>query len=206
VITSSPTFGRDRDDVDQVDDEPLGLLGLWLPHAEDELRPLMTLTTVGADGYPDARNVLLSDFDGRALFFHTDARSRKAAELAADPRVALAFVWPDAGRQVVVQGDASPVGTAEAAAAFAARSRYLQLLAWANDTEAATLPRSQRRERWAQFGAEHPDGSLAAPPTWTGYRVDPVRVTFWRGDADGPSNRVEYRRDGDGWTVTRLPG
>jgi pyridoxamine 5'-phosphate oxidase len=206
VITSSTAFGRDIENVDRDVPDPLALLALWLPAAETELRPLMTLSTIGLDGYPDARSVLLSSFDGEALLFHTDGRSRKVEELAADPRVALTLVWPDAGRQVVVQGDAAPVDPAAASAAFADRSRYLQLLAWINDPLTATLPRRERRARWDGFAAEHPEGSLTAPPSWVGYRVTPVRLTFWRGDTDGPSNRSEYRRHDDGWTVTRLPG
>jgi pyridoxamine 5'-phosphate oxidase len=206
VITSSTAFGRDKGDIDAIDPEPLNLLGLWLPQSGSELRPLMTLSTLGLDGFPDARNVLLSAYDGSSLYFHTDNRSRKAHELTADPRVALTLVWPDAGRQVVVQGYAMPTDAASSDAAFAQRSRYLQLLAWANDAPTAALPQSARRERWDRFGAEHPDGELDAPPTWVGYRVTPMRVTFWRGDADGPSNRVEYRRGADGWTVSHLPG
>lgn len=206
MITSSAAFGRDKDDIDAIDPEPLGLLGLWLPPAESELRPLMTLATVGLDGFPDARNVLLSAFDGSSLYFHTDTRSRKAHELSSDPRVVLAMAWPDAGRQVVVQGFAAPTDSAASDAAFAARSRYLQLLAWTNDAPTAALPRSARRDRWSRFESEHPEGSLDAPPTWRGYRVTPIRVTFWRGDTDGPSNRIEYRRTGDGWAVSRLPG
>jgi pyridoxamine 5'-phosphate oxidase len=206
VITSSTAFGHDKDDVDEVDEEPLGLLGRWLPPHESELRPLMTLSTAGLDGFPDTRNVLLSAFDGSALFFHTDTRSRKAHELAVDPRVALAIVWPDAGRQIVVQGYAVPTDAAASEAAFAERSRYLQLLAWTNDAPTAALPRKARRELWDRFDADHPEGDLSAPSTWVGYRVTPIRVTFWRGDTDGPSNRLEYRRNGDGWTVSHLPG
>lgn len=206
MITSSPAFGHDKDDVDEIDPEPLGLLGRWLPPAESDLRPLMTLSTIGLDGFPDIRNVLLSGFDGSSLSFHTDTRSRKAHELAEDPRVGLALVWPDAGRQVVVQGYAVPTDSAASEEAFAQRSRYLQLLAWTNDAPTAALPRSARRERWDRFGSDHPDGELTAPPTWVGYRVTPTRVTFWRGDTDGPSNRIEYRRSGDGWAVSHLPG
>jgi pyridoxamine 5'-phosphate oxidase len=206
VITSSATFGRDKDDIDDIDVEPLGLLAQWLPDAASDLKPLMTLGTVGLDGFPDARSVLLSAFDGSGLFFHTDARSRKAHELAADPRVVLTLAWPDAGRQVVLQGYAMPTDTASAEEAFADRSRYLQLLAWTNDGPTAGLPQRARRERWQRFGDDHPDGELSAPPTWRGYRVTPTRVTFWRGDTDGPSNRVEYRRTADGWDVNRLPG
>jgi pyridoxamine 5'-phosphate oxidase len=206
IITSTQTFGTDHADPDETLADPMELLGLWLPENADELRPLMTLSTVDADGYPDSRNVLLSEFDGEALYFHTDARSRKAGELATNPRVALAFVWIELGRQLTVVGDAAPATPEEAAAAFAARSRYLQLLAWRNGADLAGLGLAARRAAWAAFAAEHPEGTLEPPPTWTGFRVVPRRLTFWRGDPDGPSNRVEYTRSGGGWEAVRLPG
>lgn len=206
IITSTQTFGTDQPDPDETLADPVELLGRWFPANTDELRPLMTLATIGADGYPHTRNVLLSEFDGEALYFHTDARSRKAGELAANPRVSLAFAWVDLGRQLTVVGDAERASTAEADAAYRARSRYLQLLAWSNSPELAGLGTAERRRAWAAFAGAHPEGTLAAPPTWIGFRVVPRRITFWRGDADGPSNRVEYTRTRDGWTAERLPG
>lgn len=206
MITASTTFGEDLADPDRVEPDALALLARWLPENEGELRPLMTLSSIGVDGYPAARSVLLSRFDGQCLHFHTDAGSRKAAELAADPRVALTLAWPEVGRQLVVQGDASPVPAEDAAEVYAARSRYLQLLAWANDAGTARLPLAERRARWSALQAAHPEGTLSPPPSWIGYRVTPRRILFWRGDPEGPSNRTEYLRNGTGWTVSRLPG
>lgn len=206
MITPTPRFGSDQDDPDAVWPDPLALLALWLPQPAGESRPLMTLSTIDADGYPDSRSVLLSGYDGAAAYFHTDVRSRKVAELAADPRVSLLLVWPELGRQVVIQGDATPTSEDDAAQVYAERSRYLQLLAWTNNADSAALPTEMRRERWAAFANQHPDGSLSAPATWIGYRVIPRRITFWRGDPAGPSTRVEYLRSGDSWLSTRLPG
>ncbi|GIG29231.1 pyridoxamine 5'-phosphate oxidase family protein [Cellulomonas marina] len=205
MITSSTLFGHDVEDPDAPLEDPEALLDAWLPQPVDELRPLMALTTLDEDGWPDTRHVLLSAHAPGALLFHTDARTRKAAHLAADPRVSLALVWPDLGRQVTVQGEAEPTEAEAAAAVFAARSRYLQLLAWQNDADAAALPRAARRQRWAEFAAAHPE-ALDAPATWVGYRVTPRRITFWRGDPDGPSHRLACARTPTGWTVTRLPG
>lgn len=206
IITSHNRFGRDIEDPDGTPADPLELLGMWLPPNADELRPLMTLTTLGADGYPDSRHLLLSMFDGEALCFHTDSRTRKAAQLSTDGRVSLALVWIMEGRQLTVQGDAVQMPPAEAALSYAKRSRYLQLLAWLNTAEMADLPREERVARWSGWDSSHPASPLETPPTWVGYRVIPRRLTFWRGDADGPSNRVEYTRTSAGWSSTRLPG
>ena len=207
MITATPTFGRDIPDPDVDTPYPLALLGLWLPASTAELKPLMTLATADPDGTPDVRNVLLSEFDGEHLYFHTDARSRKVAVLDANPRVALSMVWVEIGRQVTIQGTVDRASETEARAAYSNRSRYLQLLAWRNDLATAQLTSPARRAEWAAFAAEHPEGTLEAPANWLGFRVRPTRLTFWRGDPEGPSTRTEYRWNEDGsWTVSRLAG
>jgi pyridoxamine 5'-phosphate oxidase len=206
VITSTPTFGRDVDDPDTDVADPAELLALWLPANTDALRPLMTLSTVDADGYPDARNVLLSLFDADGLHFHSGATSRKALQLRAVPRACATLVWPDIGRQVVVSGDVVAERAGLAAEVYAARGPYLRALAWANTDDLAQLPQVERRQWWARFATERPDCTLGAPPSWTGFVLAPRRYTFWRGDPDGPSNRIEYRSGPDGWTITRLAG
>ena len=186
--------------------DPLALLGQWLPGSAVDHHPVMALSTIGDDGYPDARSVLLSAFDGSAVYFHTDIRSRKATQLAANPRVALVLAWPELGRQVTLQGDAQLTSREQAADAYATSSRYLQLLAWLNTPEIAVLPEDARHARWAEFSTAHPDGALPVPATWIGYRVVPRRITFWRGDTEGPSTRVEYERAGADWVTSILPG
>ena len=196
------TFGSDLP-VDEEVTDPLDLLGRWLAYANTPEHPLATLSTVGLDGYPDARNLLASAYDGGRIHFHTDATSRKAAELTATPRATMTFVWPDAGRQVVVTGDVARETEAEAAAAYRERSRYLQVLAWANTDALAAEPTDARRARWAEVDAR---GQLDPPPTWTGFALTPLRIVFWRADPDGPSNRVLCERTADGWDVTRRAG
>lgn len=207
MITATPTFGSDIPDPDAQIPDPMALMGMWLPRNTAELKPLMTLATADPDGTPDIRNVLLSEFDGEHVYFHTDARSRKVEALNLNPQVALALVWVEIGRQLTIQGVAQAAEPSQAQTAFAARSRYLQLLAWRNDDELAQHPAAERRSDWAAFSAAHPEGSLSAPGHWLGFRVRPSRLTFWRGDPDGPSNRTEYRRGEDGsWAVRRLAG
>jgi pyridoxamine 5'-phosphate oxidase len=184
--------------------DPGELLAAWLPADDDPARPTMTLATRDGD-LVDARTLLLTGFDGVDLLFHTDARSRKAEQLAADAAVALVLHLGADAHQIVVQGRAEPAGAAADATAFRHRSRYLQQLAWQNTPEFATLPLDDRRASWAAFAADHRDG-FGQAPSWTGYRVRPSRITFWQGDAATASRRVEYARDGDDWTVTVRAG
>ncbi|GAA4845299.1 pyridoxamine 5'-phosphate oxidase [Luteimicrobium xylanilyticum] len=191
-------------------DEPFGLLADWLPAPGSGETPVMTLSTTGVDGYPDARTVLLSLFDGARVHFHTDSRSRKVVELGVAPRATVTLLQPEVARQVVVTGDVAPATPAEALAAFRNRSRYLQLLAWLNDVGTAQLGPAERRARWAAFDAAHP-GPLDPPPTWRGFTVTPVRVVLWEGDEQGPSTRLAYElergRKGRGrWTWERWAG
>ncbi|MDM7890710.1 pyridoxamine 5'-phosphate oxidase family protein [Curtobacterium caseinilyticum] len=185
--------------------DPLVLAASWLPSTEDGPGPTMTLSTLGLDGYPAARTVLLSRFDGERLHFHTDSRSRKAAELAALPRAAVTLVWPEVARQLVVVGDVARVTDAEARAAYAARTRYLQVLAWVNDHEAAADTADRRRELWAAFEQDRPE--LEPPDSWVGFALTPVRMLFWRGSTDAASNRLAYERHPDGgWSQESWPG
>ncbi|MBT2501235.1 pyridoxal 5'-phosphate synthase [Curtobacterium sp. ISL-83] len=185
--------------------DPLVLAASWLPTPASGVTPTMTLSTIGLDGYPSARTVLLSRFDGQRVHFHTDTRSRKAAELSAVPRATVTVLLPESARQLVVTGDVTPVTDEEARVAFAARTRYLQVLAWLNDHELAAEPPERRRERWAAFERDRVD-AIEPPATWVGYALTPVRMLFWQGDVDGPSNRLAYHRTDDGWALERWPG
>lgn len=194
------------DDADLSAVDPLAVLRSMVPPADDEHRLVVTLATVGTDGCPNARSVLLSDVDEVGLTFHTDVRSRKVAELMADERACIVGLWPERARQVVAQGQVGRLGAADAARAYRYRSRHLQLLAWLNDPEMAAQPLAARRRCWADFAARRPD-ALDPPPTWIGFRLVPHRVVFWQGDDMlGPSNRVEFCRSGAGWSTRRLPG
>jgi pyridoxamine 5'-phosphate oxidase len=197
-------FGTDVGLDDPVAD-PLALLRRWLAPCDGTVTPLMTLSTIGLDGYPDSRHVLLSSCDSAGrIAFHTDAGSRKAAELAALPRASVAVVWPGLARQLVVTGDVAVQDEAGQRAAYAHRSRYLQLLAWLNTDAAAAGAIDARHTEWSAYDTAH--ATLEPPPTWIGYLLTPLRIVFWRGDAAGPSNRVLCTREGSGWSVERRAG
>ncbi|GGK99177.1 hypothetical protein GCM10007382_19160 [Salinibacterium xinjiangense] len=177
------------------------LLDEWLPANHDQERPQMILSTVSGNGVPDARTVLLTEFDSEGLYFHTDSRSRKVADITGNPAVALTFLWPGFTRQLVVQGRAEVASVPELAAAFETRSPYLQQLAWQNSSEFAQLDLDERRSQWAAF--QPPAG---APSTWTGFLVRPTRLTFWGSNQDAASRREEFNLDGGDWVSSYLPG
>lgn len=181
------------------------LLTAWLPPNDDPDRPQVTLSTVAADGGADARTVLMTEFNEHGFYFHTDARSRKVADIAGNPGVAITVLWPNFTRQLVIRGLAEVAAAEEAAAAYAGRSAYLKQLAWQNSLEFAQLPIEHRHAEWASFTEEH-GASFDQPPTWVGFLVRPTRLTFWEGSSDAASRRTEYALDRDCWTVGYLAG
>jgi pyridoxamine 5'-phosphate oxidase len=203
ITTSGVDFGTDCAPDEYRTIDPMTLLRRWLP-PQDSPPPLMALATCAEDGYPRVRHVLLSEADDRAVYFHTDSRTAKVAELTARPRAAVALAWPTYGRQVVAHGDVHLAPADELLRVFSRRPRYLQILAWLNDTGMAALPESERQRRWAEFDATNT--SLQAPPTWTGFGVVLHEVTFWRAATQGPSQRVRFTRDGGSWHSEVLPG
>jgi pyridoxamine 5'-phosphate oxidase len=178
----------------------------WLPSNDDPDRPQITLSTVDAAGDPDARTVLLTSFDENGFLFNTDGASRKAADIAAHPAVAITVLWPGFTRQIVVRGQAAPAAPAVVTAAYESRSPYLKQLAWLNTHEFAALPRAERVQKWAAFDEAHA-GVFEQPASWVGYLVTPTRLTFWSSNGDTASQRVEFALEDDGaWARRYLAG
>jgi pyridoxamine 5'-phosphate oxidase len=206
---SKPAAGSIGQPVEQLPatlpSDPWDLLVEWLPANDHPDRPQITVSTISADGGPDARTVLLTEFDREGFYFHTDALSRKAADIHADPRVAITVLWPNFTRQLVIQGRAEVAPAAEIAAAYSRRSPYLQQLAWQNTQSFAELPADVRRTQWAAFLAEHATG-FAQPDNWLGFLVRPHRLTFWGSNPDTASRRAEYTLVDGEWVLGYLPG
>ena len=199
------TISDDAEIQDNWPADPWPLLAEWLPGNDDPARPTMTVATVTPDGRADARIQLLSEWDEHGFYLHSDSRSRKIAQLEANPSVALVLHFPEQQRQLIVQGLAEPAPPDEVRRAFRALSPYLQQLAWQNTREFAGLPLADRLSAWRRFREDHADG-FGQPPTWTGYLVRPSRLTFWIGNPDTASRRTEYTRTPEGWAVSLLAG
>ena len=180
--------------------DPFDLARGWLPADDAPDRPQAVLSTLGADGCPDSRTVLLTAFDRTGFAFHTSRSSRKVAQLAALPSASLLLLWPGFTRQLVLRGPVVPDDAAGQGRAWAARSDHLRRLAWLNTDEFAALDRAERRRRWA---GGLPDGTA---PSWVGYRVRPTELTFWAGGVDTASRRLRYTRAAEGWTHRYLAG
>ncbi len=187
--------------------EPLGLFVDWLADArahEINDANAMTLSTVDADGAPDSRVVLLKDIDARGLTFYSNAESDKGRQLAGRPVAALLFHWKTLRRQVRVRGRVEPVTAAEADAYFATRARESRIGAWASDQSRPLPDRAALEAAVARETARFEDQDVPRPEHWTGWRVIPDTVEFWRDRPFRLHDRLRFTRDGEAWTRTRL--
>jgi pyridoxamine 5'-phosphate oxidase len=164
----------------------------------------VVLATVGADGRPAARIVLLRHADQRGFVFHTNYHSRKGLELTATPFAALCFHWPTLEEQIRVEGAVARLSADESDAYFAGRPRGSQIGAWASEQSAELPSRETLEKRYQEVERRFDGRPVARPPFWGGFRLAPLRVEFWHGRPDRLHDRVLYQRDGDRWQVTRL--
>jgi pyridoxamine 5'-phosphate oxidase len=190
-----------------VDPDPVVQFGRWFDDARaaDLVEPsAMTLATASADGVPSARMVLLRGVDQRGFVFYTNYESRKAAELAANPRAALVFWWGALQRQVRVEGPVQPTSQEESAAYFRTRPPASRLSAWASPQSRVIPDREVLDRRVAELAARHPDGDVPLPPFWGGYRLVPEVVELWQQRPNRLHDRLRYTRTPGGWRIERL--
>jgi pyridoxamine 5'-phosphate oxidase len=166
----------------------------------------MTVATVGRDGRPAARTVLLKGFDERGFVFYTNFSSRKGRQLAANPQAALLFHWRHLGEgvQVKIEGTVEPVSAEEADIYFASRPRGSQIGAWASLQSQPLASREQFEKRYADFEKQYEGASVPRPPHWSGFRVVPERIEFWYGAQFRLHERQCYERSNGVWSQVML--
>jgi pyridoxamine 5'-phosphate oxidase len=187
--------------------DPFEMFQAWLREAgqsEPNDPHAMTLATVDAEGLPDARMVLLKGLDARGFVFYTNTLSAKGRELAANPRCALMFHWKSLRRAVRIRGEVESVTDAEADAYFATRARSAQIGAWASIQSDPLPDRFALEKRIAAVGLRFGFGAVTRPPHWSGYRVLPQTMEFWRDRPFRLHERLRFNRAGQGWTTERL--
>lgn len=162
------------------------------------------LATVGADGAPSLRIVLVKYFDARGWVFHTNYNSRKGRELAGNQHVALCFHWASLEEQIRIEGHVEQLPNDESDRYFNERPRGSQIGAWASLQSAELESRETLEVRYRQVEQEYAGRDVPRPPFWGGYRVIPNRVEFWYGRPDRLHDRIVYVKSGNDWRITRL--
>lgn len=189
--------------------DPLEIFGTWYAEAgksEPNDPSAMALATVGPDGTPAVRMVLLKDYDADGFVFYTNYESRKGEQLLSHPKAALLFHWKSLRRQVRIEGPIRQTTPEEADAYFATRARGSQLGAWASEQSRPLESRFALEKRVAEVTARYVVGKVPRPPHWSGFRLQPTLIEFWQDGAFRLHDRLEYRRSspGEPWTTRTL--
>ena len=190
-----------------TDTDPIAMFGEWLEAAlkrEPNDANAMTLATADEAGRPDARMVLLKGVDERGFAFFTNFESAKGRQLKARPAAALVFHWKSLRRQVRVRGTVTEVSAQEADAYWATRARSAQIGAWASDQSRALPDRLAFERRIAEVGLRFGVGPVPRPPHWSGFRLAPAEIEFWRDRPFRLHERLVFERVGEAWTTRRL--
>jgi pyridoxamine 5'-phosphate oxidase len=186
--------------------DPYEQFRAWFADAADAGLPepnAMILSTVSDDGAPSSRTVLLKGYGADGFRFFSNHRSRKGRELAGNPRVCLLFPWHALHRQVIVEGSADRLATAESEDYFHSRPHGSQLGAWASERQSSVVTRAELEGRYDEFAERWPQ-TVPMPDFWGGYLVTPATIEFWQGRTNRLHDRLRYRLHGTDWDVERL--
>ena len=191
---------------EDLDPDPIAQFRRWYAAAEREaaLPEAIALATIGEDGLPDARMVLLKGVDDRGFRFFTNRESVKGVQLEAAPGAALIAYWRELDRQVRARGPVERLSDAESDAYFASRPRDSQLGAWASPQSTPLQSRAELDRRLAEAEDRFDDGEVERPPHWGGYLLRPLAIEFWQGQVARLHDRFRYSRDGEAWRIERL--
>jgi len=189
-----------------VASDPITQFHRWLADAVKSGLPepnAMSVATADAGGLPLVRHVLLKGYDARGFVFYTNLGSRKAQQLAENPRAALAFPWFPMERQVLVTGPVEAVSREDTLTYWRSRPRESQLGAWASPQSTVVASRQVLESALAEVSARFP-GEVPLPDLWGGFRVVPDSVEFWQGRVGRLHDRLRYRRAEGTWVLERL--
>ena len=190
-----------------VPSDPFAQFSTWMDEAINSKvldANAMTVSTVGSDGGPSSRIVLLKGFDRGGFVFFTNYTSKKASDLDSNSNISLLFFWPDLQRQVSINGMTTKTAREESEAYFASRPVDSQIGAWASKQSTVLANREELEERVAEIRTRFEGMEIPCPLFWGGFRVTPCRFEFWQGGANRLHDRICYTLVGNIWEIVRL--
>ena len=192
-----------------INKDPFDLFQLWFNevdmHFQETETNAMTLSTIGSDGFPKSRVVLLKKFNSFGFVFYTNYESEKAKALANTPQCCLSFHWESAERQVIIKGIADKIDPSESDAYFLSRPKGSQLGAWASKQSTVIENRAILDTQLQSLENEYKNKPLNRPEFWGGYIVKPVEIEFWQGRANRLHDRIRFKLSiNNSWDMDRL--
>ncbi|BHH82074.1 pyridoxamine 5'-phosphate oxidase [Desulforhopalus sp. 52FAK] len=198
--------GLTRSDLNQ---DPILQFTQWFEQAQKTDIPdstAMILATVNGKGQPSQRTVLLKYYDEKGFVFFTNFSSRKAQEIKENQQVSLIFVWLELERQIIINGTAEKVSTAESAKYFMSRPKDSQMAAWVSSQSHPVSSRQMLMQKFNEMKTKIGEGKVPLPSFWGGYRVHPAEIEFWQGRKNRLHDRFLYTKDSSSglWASERL--
>lgn len=192
----------------EIPEDPIVLFHDWFEEMEQIKNPIevnaMTVATVGPDGFPESRVVLLKEFFQEGFVFYTNYNSAKGLSLAQNPNICLSFFWPEMERQVIIKGKAEKFSQDKAIAYFKTRPRGSQLGAWASDQSTTIASREILENKLKDLELKYKEKEIPKPEFWGGYLVKPVNFEFWQGRPNRLHDRIQYKKVETIWKINRL--
>jgi pyridoxamine 5'-phosphate oxidase len=188
--------------------DPIQLFEHWFQQATELNIPepnAMTLSTLAPNGFPSQRTVLLKAFDEKGFTFFTNYQSRKSQHIEANPKVCLLFPWVTLERQIIIQGVAEKISTAESLKYFMTRPRESQIGAWVSNQSEVITSKKILLQKFEEIKSKFHDGEIPLPSFWGGYRIVPQTIEFWQGGPGRIHDRFLFTRKADNsWQIDRL--
>ena len=187
--------------------DPIEQFTLWFEQARQTNiadPTAMILATVDSGGRPSQRAVLLKYYDSDGYVFFTNYESRKAREIAENPKVSLLFVWLELERQIMINGEARKISAAESAKYFMSRPKDSQVAAWVSSQSHTLTSRQMLLQKFSEMKRKIGEGKVSLPSFWGGYKVAPAEFEFWQGRKNRLHDRFHYIPEGPGWKIERL--
>lgn len=202
-------YGKHELLEETIENNPFVLFRGWLKEAEatrevEEVNT-MTVSTIGLDGFPKSRIVLLKEYDDEGFVFYTNYLSEKGRALTANPHVCISFFWPKSERQVIIKGMAIKTSEQTSISYFNSRPRGSQLGAWASEQSSVVPSREYLEECISAMEEEYRDKPVPKPPHWGGFKVLPVEFEFWQGRQNRLHDRIHFSKENEtDWNLERL--
>ncbi len=191
-----------------ISDNPFELFEQWFNETEAEGGSgevnAMTMATIGLDGFPKSRVVLLKSYNADGFIFYTNFNSEKGKAIDANPHVCLSFFWPSTERQVIIKGLVQKVDTETATEYYHSRPRGSQLGAWASPQSDEISSREVLENNLAEVEQKYEGQEVPKPEHWGGYLVQPISMEFWQGRENRLHDRIAYEKEDAKWTSKRL--